>query len=265
VRFARLKTPTRPVYARLQGGEAFHLTDPPWVAASTPDGSRTLWTESDLLCPVAPTKIVCVGRNYAAHARELGNEVPSEPLLFFKPPSSLIGPGETVVLPPESERIEHEAELGVIIGKRARNLDAPEVAAAIFGFVIVNDVSARDLQKKDGQWARAKGFDTFCPTGPWIETELSPEDLRIRCRVNGGVRQDGRTSRMVFSVSALVAYISRIMTLEPGDLIATGTPDGVGPLLSGDVCEIDIGSGDGSAAELGTLRVGVTKPAATRV
>jgi 2-keto-4-pentenoate hydratase/2-oxohepta-3-ene-1,7-dioic acid hydratase in catechol pathway len=257
VRFARLKTPTGPVYARLEGDRAERLTGPPWSAPSVPTATTTSWAESDLLCPVEPSKIVCVGRNYAAHAKELGNEIPTEPLLFFKPPSSLIGPGETVVLPRESARVEHEAELGVVIGRRVRSIGPEEAGAAIFGFTIVNDISARDLQKKDGQWARAKGFDTFCPTGPWIDTSLAPDDLRIQCRLNGAIRQDGRTSNMVFHVNALVAYISGIMTLEPGDLIATGTPEGVSPLSPGDVCEIEIGSEVGARAELGTLRVRV--------
>ena len=191
------------------------------------------WTESELRAPVRPSKIICVGRNYAAHAKELGNEVPAEPLLFFKPPSSIIGPGEAVVLRTESDKVEHESELGVVIGKRASRVSREDALGYVFGYTCVNDVTARDLQKKDGQWARAKGFDTFCPVGPWIETDLDPSDLRIRCLVDGVVRQDGRTSQMMFDVATLVAYVSRIFTLEPGDLIATGTPEGVGPLVAG--------------------------------
>ena len=248
------------------GDLAYVLPAPPWlegergeaadVASKEPRLSPRPWSHEDLLCPVTPTKIICVGRNYAAHAKELGNDVPAEPLLFFKPPSSLVGTGGVVVLPRESQRVEHEAELGVVIGRRVRNIDAKGAMSAVFGYTIVNDVSARDLQKKDGQWARAKGFDTFCPVGPWIETDLRPDDLRIVCRVNGSVRQDGRTSQMIFDVPALIAYVSNIMTLEPGDLISTGTPEGVGPLEPGDLCEINIGSADG-LAELGTLSVRV--------
>lgn len=211
-------------HARRVHGSLFELTL---------DDARVPWNESELRAPVVPSKIVCVGRNYAAHAKELGNEVPKEPLLFFKPPSSVIGPGETVRLPKESERVEHEAELGVVIGKRLRRASREEAEKAVFGFTCVCDVTARDLQKKDGQWARAKGFDTFCPVGPWIETELDARDLSIRCSVDGDVRQDGRTSQMIFDVPTLIAYVSAAMTLEPGDLIVTGTPEGVGPLASG--------------------------------
>ena len=259
MRFARLRFPDRasPIYARLEGNLAHPLSRAPWQdGGASNDGEPRTWTQDDLLCPVTPTKIVCVGRNYAAHAKELGNEVPVEPLLFFKPPSSLVGPGGVVVLPPESDRVEHEAELGVVMGKRARHVSVADAMTTVFGYTIVNDVSARDLQKKDGQWARAKGFDTFCPVGPWIETDLDPGDLRVVCRVNGAVRQDGRTSSMIFDVATLVAYVSRIMTLEPGDLISTGTPEGVGPLKPGDACECEINHPRGEPA-LGTLSVSV--------
>jgi 2-keto-4-pentenoate hydratase/2-oxohepta-3-ene-1,7-dioic acid hydratase in catechol pathway len=191
------------------------------------------WSEEDLRAPIAPSKIVCIGRNYAAHAKELGNEVPKEPLLFFKPPSAVIGPGELVVLPPESERVEHEAELGVVIGRRIRRASRDEAAAAVYGYTCVCDVTARDLQKRDGQWTRAKGFDTFCPVGPWIETELDPSDLGVTCTVDGAIRQSGRTSQMIFDVPSIVAYVSDAMTLEPGDLVVTGTPEGVGLLAPG--------------------------------
>lgn len=259
MRFARLSSPQGPTYARLEGARAFPLASPPW-RTDPPAGATTAaemaWTVGDLLCPVEPSKIVCVGRNYAAHARELGHDVPAEPLLFFKPPSSLVGPGGTIVLPGESARVEHESELGVVMGARARNVSSAEAMKAVFGFVAANDVTARDLQKTDGQWARAKGFDTFCPVGPWIETDVDPARLRVRCRVNGVVRQDGRTAHMIFDVPTLVAYVSRIMTLEPGDLILTGTPEGVGPLLPGDTCEVEIGDDEG-AVDLGRLRADV--------
>jgi 2-keto-4-pentenoate hydratase/2-oxohepta-3-ene-1,7-dioic acid hydratase in catechol pathway len=193
-----------------------------------------------------PSKIVAVGRNYAAHAKELGNEVPSEPLLFLKAPSSLLLPGtenaeSSIIIPSQSQRVEHEAELGVVIGKRCKNLpDTEDVNGYILGYTCLNDVTARDLQRKDGQFTRAKSFDTFCPIGPHIETELETSDLLLTTRVNGQTRQQGRTSDMVFSVEFLIRYISKMMTLMPGDLIATGTPEGVGPLVPGDVCEVEI-------------------------
>jgi len=188
-----------------------------------------------------PTKIVCVGRNYAAHARELGNDVPERPLIFLKPPSALIGDGDAIVLPPESQRVEHEAEIALVIGRRARNVPAAAAMDFVAGFAPLNDVTARDLQKADGQWTRAKGFDTFCPVG--AITPAAGVDwpaLEIVCRVNGDVRQRGRARDMTFDFPALVAYISRVMTLEPGDLIATGTPEGVGPLEPGDLVEVEI-------------------------
>lgn len=196
------------------------------------------------LAPVAPSKVACIGRNYAAHAAELGNDVPPRPLLFLKPPSSVIGPGDAIRLPPDSGRVEHEAELGVVIGVRCRHVRPEDVARVILGFTCVNDVTARDLQRADKQFTRGKGFDTFCPVGPWIETDFDWRDAGVQCRVSraGAVelRQDGRTSLMMFDVPTLVATVSRIMTLEPGDVIATGTPAGVGPLLPGDRVEVDI-------------------------
>ncbi|MBX3204590.1 MAG: fumarylacetoacetate hydrolase family protein [Labilithrix sp.] len=208
------------------------------------------WSPADLRAPVRPSKIVCVGRNYAAHAKELGNEVPKEPLLFFKPPSSVVGPGGAIVLPRESERVEHEAELGVVIGRRVRRIAPEQAMSAVYGYTCVCDVTARDLQKKDGQWTRAKGFDTFCPTGPWIETELDPSDLAVTCAVDGAVRQSGRTSQMIFDVPTLIAYVSAAMTLEPGDLIVTGTPEGVGPLVAGNHVVV-------SVEGIGELGIGV--------
>jgi 2-keto-4-pentenoate hydratase/2-oxohepta-3-ene-1,7-dioic acid hydratase in catechol pathway len=189
----------------------------------------------------SPSKIVCVGRNYADHAAELGNEVPKEPLLFLKAPSAVIRDGEIIVVPPQSQQVEHEGELAVIIGTACKDLtDNDDVGEYIRGFTCLNDVTARDLQKKDGQFARAKSFDTFCPIGPDIETELDVSDIRVICRVNGEVRQDGRTSQMVFPVDFLIRYISNMMTLLPGDVIATGTPSGVSKLSPGDVCEVEI-------------------------
>jgi 2-keto-4-pentenoate hydratase/2-oxohepta-3-ene-1,7-dioic acid hydratase in catechol pathway len=187
-----------------------------------------------LLPPVVPSKVICVGRNYAAHAQEHDVNVPEVPLLFLKPPSSVIGNGETIVLPPQSQNVEHEAELCVVIGKRSRWLDIDGAKDAILGYTIANDVTARDLQRRDGQWTRGKGFDTFCPIGPWVETDLDPADAVITCAVNGELRQMGSTRDMVFSVRQLVTYASSVMTLEPGDLLLTGTPAGVGVLNDGD-------------------------------
>jgi 2-keto-4-pentenoate hydratase/2-oxohepta-3-ene-1,7-dioic acid hydratase in catechol pathway len=193
-----------------------------------------------LLPPVLPGKIVCVGRNYVEHAREHNVEVPKLPLLFFKPPSAVIGTGESILLPPQSQQVEHEAELVAVIGRRSRNVTAEEAGRSVFGYTIGNDVTARDLQRSDGQWTRAKGFDTFCPFGPWIDTDFDPADAVISCRVGGQPRQMASTRDMVFSVANLVAFISSIMTLEPGDLIFTGTPAGVSPLKAGDVVEVEI-------------------------
>ena len=188
-----------------------------------------------------PSKIMCVGRNYADHAAELGNEVPKEPMLFLKAPSALILSGENIVLPSLSQQIEHEAELAVVIGKACKDIgDDEDVAGYVRGYTCLNDVTARDLQRRDGQFARAKSFDTFCPVGPRVAGGLDVTDLKICCRVNGVEMQSARTSQMVFSVDFLIRYISRMMTLLPGDLIATGTPSGVSKLNPGDVCEVEI-------------------------
>lgn len=190
-----------------------------------------------------PSKIVCVGRNYAAHAKELGNAVPDKPLLFFKPPSSLIGDGETILLPKASQKVEHEAEIGVVVGRRLKDAGEDEARAAVKGITCCNDVTARDLQKTDNQWARAKGFDTFCPAGPRVldvDSRFDLASLEVWGRVNGEVRQHGRARDMAFGIPFLLAYISQIMTLEPGDLVLTGTPEGVGPLEPGDVVEVEV-------------------------
>ncbi len=194
-----------------------------------------------LLAPCLPSKIICVGRNYAEHAREHEAEVPKVPLIFLKPPSSIINPGETILLPPQSKQVEHEAELVVVIGKRGRHITAEKARDYILGYTIGNDVTARDLQRSDGQWTRAKGFDTFCAFGPWIDTDFDPADALVTCRVSGQPRQMASTRDMVFSVSTLIAFVSSVMTLEPGDLLFTGTPAGVGILKDGDevVCEIE--------------------------
>jgi 2-keto-4-pentenoate hydratase/2-oxohepta-3-ene-1,7-dioic acid hydratase in catechol pathway len=189
---------------------------------------------------VSPTKIVCIGRNYAAHARELGNEVPPEPLIFLKPPSALLPPGAAIVCPPQSQRVEHEAEIGVVIGSRCKDVSEADALAHVAGYTCVNDVTARDLQRTDGQWTRAKGFDTFCPIGPTVMTGLDWTRLEVICRVNGTVRQHGHARDMMYGIPRLVSYVSSVMTLEPGDVIATGTPEGVGPLVPGDMVEVEI-------------------------
>lgn len=190
---------------------------------------------------IAPSKIVCVGRNYAKHAAELGNDVPSEPLIFFKPPSSLIGEGDSIVMPAGAGRVDYEGEIGVIIGKRARNVSRDDAWSYVESVVAVNDVTARDLQNTDDQWARAKGFDTFCPVGtpvPLAEVDLNA--LGVVTRVNGEVVQEGDAADMAYDVPAILSYITGIMTLEPGDLVATGTPDGIAPLRAGDVVEVEV-------------------------
>ena len=192
------------------------------------------------MMPVRPSKIIGIGRNYLEHARELGNEVPLVPILFFKPPTALIASGDTIVLPSVSTRVEFEAEIGVVIGKRVRDVDQGRAERAIGGFVCVNDVTCRDLQKTDGQWGRAKGFDTFCPVGPKVASGLDWRALELICRVNGVQRQRARSSDMHFSIPELISFLSGIMTLEPGDLIATGTPAGTAPLKHGDVVEVEI-------------------------
>jgi 2-keto-4-pentenoate hydratase/2-oxohepta-3-ene-1,7-dioic acid hydratase in catechol pathway len=209
------------------------------------------FAEAALLAPVQPSKIVCVGRNYREHAAELGNEVPVEPLIFLKPPSSVIGPGQAIVRPKISTRVDHEAELAVVIGKRCRNLKVDEdVRPYILGYSCVNDVTARDLQKKDGQWTRGKGFDTFCPIGPVVVDTLDPwAGVDVEARVNGQVKQRGNTRDFIFSLDVIIRYIAEVMTLFPGDLIATGTPSGVGPLVAGDKVEVSV-AGVGSLQNL---------------
>ncbi|HYE66582.1 MAG TPA: fumarylacetoacetate hydrolase family protein [Pyrinomonadaceae bacterium] len=194
-----------------------------------------------LLAPVTPSKIVCVGRNYREHAAELGNPMPAQPLLFLKAPSAIIGPGEAIELPPASTQVEHEGELAVVIGRRARRLpDADDPLSFVLGYTCLNDVTARDLQRQDVQFTRAKSFDTFCPVGPLISTDLNPEDLLVTTRLNGTIKQRARTSAMAFPVPFLIRYISHAMTLEPGDLIATGTPAGVSRMNAGDVVEVEV-------------------------
>lgn len=193
-----------------------------------------------LLPPTLPGKIICVGRNYQAHAQEQGNEVGELPILFLKPSTSLTGPGEPIILPPQSKQVQHEAELAVVIGMHGRRIQPEQAMTHVFGYTIANDITARDLQRADMTWTRGKGFDTFCPLGPWIETEFDPADALITCHVSQELRQMASTRDMVFSIPRLIAFISSVMTLEPGDVILTGTPAGVGDLVSGDTVSITI-------------------------
>ena len=231
----------------LDGEHVQEISAAPWAEWTQTQHSAPL-AAVQLVAPVEPRKIVCVGRNYSAHAAELGNDVPKEPMIFLKPSTAIVGPFEPIVLPKYSQRVEHEAELGLVIGRKCAHLsDQDDALSYVLGYTCVNDVTARDLQKTDVQFTRAKGFDTFCPVGPHIETDLSPNDLLVEGLVNGQLRQAGKTSLMVFPPAFLVRWISRMMTLEPGDLIATGTPSGVGPLAANDVVEVRI-------AGIGVLR-----------
>ncbi len=220
---------------KLAGDDIFSLP------AKQPDSEKLSKTAVKFLAPVTPSKIVCVGRNYSAHAAELGNEVPPEPMLFLKAPSAVITDGEAILIPPQSVKVEHEGELAVIIKKTCKNLNKNDnVFDFVFGYTCLNDVTARDLQKKDVQFTRAKSFDTFCPIGAFVESNADVSDLSVKTFVNGTIKQEGRTSQMVFSVDFLIRYVSNQMTLYPGDIIATGTPAGVSKLSAGDVCRIEI-------------------------
>jgi 2-keto-4-pentenoate hydratase/2-oxohepta-3-ene-1,7-dioic acid hydratase in catechol pathway len=215
-----------------------------------PTGEVVPLDDVHLLAPVLPSKLVCVGKNYAAHAAEFGMEVPEEPLLFLKPSTAVIGPADPIQLLPISRRVDYEGELAVVIGRLARDVRAEDAGRFVLGYTCANDVTLRDLQKTDDQWARAKGFDGSCPLGPWIETDLDPADVWVRTRLNGEVRQQATTSDMVFGVATLIEYVTAFMTLLPGDVLLTGTPEGVGALADGDVVEVDV---DG----VGVLRNGV--------
>ncbi|QAY73708.1 FAA hydrolase family protein [Agromyces protaetiae] len=217
------------------------LKGDPLFAGYEPTGERVALADAEFLAPVIPrSKIVAVGRNYREHATEFGNDVPAEPLIFLKPNTSVIGPNVDIVLPPQSQQVEHEGELAVVIGAIAKNVKEEDALDVVYGYTIANDVTARDLQHRDGQWSRAKGFDTFCPLGPVIDTDIDLEGGTIETSVNGEVRQHGRLSDMVFSIPAIIAYASAVFTLLPGDVILTGTPAGVGPLVSGDRVDVTV-------------------------
>lgn len=244
MRIARIAHATGMSFAVLEGegpgATAAEIEGHPFAQIKM-TGQRWALEDVRLLAPILPSKVVCVGRNYAEHAAELGNEVPDEPLIFIKPSTSIIGPGEAVRIPAVSDQVEHEAELAVVVGlPGARGIDKDTAAASIFGYTCANDVTARDLQRKDVQFTRAKGFDSFCPLGPWIETDFDPEDAEIRCEVGGEVRQLGSTKDMVFDPATLISYISQVMTLLPGDVVLTGTPAGVGPLQSGETVSVSV-------------------------
>lgn len=237
VRFLRNGEPT---YGCIEG-DAVHTLMGDVVTAPECGERFAALSEVRLLAPCTPSKIVAVGLNYRSHAEEMGVPLPQEPVLFLKPPSAVVGPGDDVVYPRMAQRVDYEAELAVVIGRRAKAVSSTEAGGFIWGYTCGNDVTARDLQKKDGQWTRSKGFDTFCPLGPWIVTGLpDPNRVNLSCRVNGQTRQTGNTSDLIFDVAALVSFISHVMTLEPGDVVMTGTPAGISPVQTGDEMEIEI-------------------------
>ncbi len=242
-KFVRFENPDTQLteYGRIEGDRVLLLKEAPWCSTDT-TGETFQIDDVALKAPVEPSKIVCIGLNYHAHvqASQSADEAPEYPLIFLKPPSSIIGPDEQIVYPSVSERVDYEAELGVVIGRTAKNVAREKADEYIFGLTCVNDVTARDLQKKDGQWSRAKGFDTFCPVGPWIVTGVDYKDLLVEGILNGEVKQSGRTSLMIFDVPFLVSYVSSIMTLCPGDLISTGTPAGIAPMKPGDKIEVRV-------------------------
>jgi len=239
MRLVRFLARTKPAWGVVNGDELLELDGDFFTPFKTLKAGH-VFSQVKLLPPCNPSKVVAVGLNYRDHARELGFEIPQEPVIFLKPATTIIGPGESVICPRTSSRVDYEAELGVVVKDRTRNISPEEAPDHILGYTCANDVTARDLQKKDGQWTRAKSFDTFCPIGPWIETDLDPGDLLIQSYLNGERRQSSRTSQLIFNVHELVSFISGIMTLEPGDLIITGTPAGIGPMKPGDEIEVRI-------------------------
>lgn len=240
MKIVRFKTGNDIAYGLAEGTGVTLYQGSPFVVW---EATETLipWAAVQLLAPVLPSKVVCIGKNFFEHAEEMGGSTPDEPLMFLKPATAVVGPNARVVYPPVSQEVHHEAELAVVIGKVARNIRAEDASQYVFGYTAANDITARDLQRRDGQWTRAKGFDTFLPLGPAIETELDPlERLAIICRVNGEVRQAGFTSDMIFGVAEILEFVTQVMTLLPGDVVLTGTPSGVGPVLPGDLVEVEI-------------------------
>ncbi len=241
MRIARVSVPgvEFPVYGVITGDKIELITGLPWPEISDPVAALNL-ADVKILAPVIPSKVVCVGKNYADHAKEMGGDVPVEPVIFIKPNTTVIGEGDFIVLPSQSKNVHHEAELAIVIGALAKNVAVDRADEVIFGYTCANDVTARDLQNSDVQWTRAKSFDTFCPLGPWIETDLDPEDLAISCVVNDETRQNGNTSDLVRSAREMVSWISHMMTLLPGDVILTGTPAGVSQIVNGDSVAVTI-------------------------
>ena len=243
MRIARYTTGEDPTYGLVDGaGEKIaEIAGDPLYTKIELTGRTTTVDEVRLLAPVIPrSKVIGIGKNYAEHAREMGGEAPAEPLMFLIPNTAVAGPDDPVVMPPQSERVDYEGELAVVIGRMCKDVTPEEAAKVVFGYTVANDVTARDLQKSDGQWARAKGFDTFCPLGPWIETDVDVSDLRVQTRVDGEVRQDGTTADMIHDVPTLISYASQAFTLLPGDVILTGTPEGIGPVEPGQRVEVEI-------------------------
>jgi 2-keto-4-pentenoate hydratase/2-oxohepta-3-ene-1,7-dioic acid hydratase in catechol pathway len=239
VQYCRCRHGDEVAWGRVIGKEVELLDAAPWDGPSVV--GRAVRGEVTLLAPCIPSKIICLGVNYRAHATEFGHELPAAPLIFLKPPSAVIGPDDAIIYPPQwTRQVDYEAELAVVIGQRARHVAEETALDHVFGYTCLNDVTARDLQRADGQWTRGKSFDTFCPIGPVIVCGLDPGALRVASYVNGEVRQDASTADLIFGVPAIVAFVSHVMTLEPGDVIATGTPSGVGPLVPGDVVEIEV-------------------------
>lgn len=241
MRIVRYTAPNGPAWGILEADDRVRAaTGTPFVDLAAGDGDLGPVDEVELLAPATPSKVICVGRNFRAHAAELGNDVPDEPLIFLKPPSSVIGPGAAIHYPALSKRVDPEAELVVVIGREAHRVAAADAMGYIGGYTCGNDVTARDIQKSDGQWTRGKGFDTFCPIGPWIETDLDPSDVRVTCVVDGERRQDGRTRDLIFPIPRLIEYISRFTRLLPGDLVLTGTPEGVAPMSVGSTVTVEV-------------------------
>ncbi|TYP55483.1 fumarylacetoacetate hydrolase family protein [Thermosediminibacter litoriperuensis] len=239
MRFCRFFYMDKVRWGMLEDGRMQSLSAPPYYRV-VKEGDPLPLEEVNLLAPAEPSKIVCLGLNYADHAREMGVDLPKEPVIFLKPPSSVVGPGDRIILPSVSRRVDYEAELAIIIGREAYEIPKERAFDYVFGYTCANDVTARDLQKKDGQWTRSKSFNTFCPLGPWIETELDPANLSIQLKKNGEIKQKSTTANLIFKVPEIVAFISSIMTLLPGDVILTGTPAGVGPVKPGDILEVSI-------------------------
>ena len=243
MRIARYSYEGEVRYGVVEGTDVLELPGHPFASPGqqlTTTGTAHDLDEVRLLAPIIPSKVVGIGKNYADHAAEMGGAAPERPLVFLKPTTSIIGPDEPIVLPPESSEVHHEAELAVVIGRLCRRVPAAEATSVVLGYTCANDVTARDLQRTDGQWTRAKGFDTFCPLGPWIDTELDPSDVTVECEVNGVTTQSASTALLIHSVPALIEAVSAVMTLLPGDVILTGTPAGVGPLTVGDEVAVTV-------------------------